>query len=266
MAFSGEKSKASIIFDNVTHHYPGNRKRGKTEAIAEFSLEIQEGSFVCLLGPSGCGKSTLLNMAAGFEHPSSGRILVGDKEVTGPGPDRGVVFQEANLLPWRKVIDNITLGPDFAGKPRAQTLAAAMHFIALTGLTGFEHHAPYELSGGMRQRVALARAWITEPSILLMDEPFGALDAQTRLSMQELLVSIWMQTRATVLFVTHDVDEAIFLADRIIIMTPRPGRIRQDITVPFPRPRDYEDLIIHPEYAALKRSTLYAVRHAEYES
>jgi NitT/TauT family transport system ATP-binding protein len=249
----------------VSHYYPGPRDRGRVETIAGFSLEVAAGSFVCLLGPSGCGKSTLLNLAAGFERPRAGRVLVDGVEVAGPGPDRGVVFQEPNLLPWRKVIDNITLGPDLAGKPRAQSRAAARKFIELTGLDGFERHAPYELSGGMRQRVGLARAWITEPPVLLMDEPFGALDAQTRLSMQELLISIWMQTRATVLFVTHDVDESLFLADRIVVITPRPGRIRQDAPVPFPRPRDYESLIVDPAYAVLKRNILHAVRYAEYE-
>jgi NitT/TauT family transport system ATP-binding protein len=180
--------------------------------------------------------------------------------VSRPGPDRGIVFQQAYLLPWRKVIDNITLGLDIAGKPHAQSLKQAGRFVRLTGLGGFENHAPYELSGGMRQRVALARAWIAEPKILLMDEPFGALDAQTRLSMQELLTDIWMQTGATILFVTHDVEEALFLADRIIVMTPRPGRIRRDIPLPFPRPRAYEQLIMDTAYAALKHDILHDLR------
>ncbi|MDR2076093.1 MAG: ABC transporter ATP-binding protein [Desulfovibrio sp.] len=254
-----------VVFDRIAHSFSVGNGESPTEAIADFSLEMEEGSFVCLLGPSGCGKSTLLNLLAGFDRPSSGRVLVGGRPVLRPGPDRGIVFQEANLLPWRNVLENITLGPELAGRPREETFAAARRFIRLTGLEGFESHAPYELSGGMRQRVALARAWITEPPILLMDEPFGALDAQTRLSMQELLVSILEVTGATVLFVTHDVDEALFLADVIVVMTPRPGRIRQTLVPPFPRPRRYERLLLNPAFTELKHDILQAIRRPEYE-
>ncbi|MDR1946349.1 MAG: ABC transporter ATP-binding protein [Desulfovibrio sp.] len=259
------RTEGRIVFDRVAHSFPGGSGGSVTEAVADFSLEIEQGSFVCLLGPSGCGKSTILNLAAGFERPSGGRVLVGGRPVTGPGPDRGIVFQDANLLPWRNVLKNITLGPELAGRPWEETLSAARRFIRLTGLEGFERHAPYELSGGMRQRVALARAWITEPPFLLMDEPFGALDAQTRLSMQELLTSVRQVTGATVLFVTHDVDEALFLADKTVVMTPRPGRIRQEILVPFPQPRDYERLILNPAFMELKYDILHAIRRPEYE-
>ncbi|MDR2442556.1 MAG: ABC transporter ATP-binding protein [Deltaproteobacteria bacterium] len=254
-----------IEFINVGHIY-GNHKRGSTntEAVAEFSVSIKPGSLVCLLGPSGCGKSTLLNILAGFEKPSLGQVLVGGKKVSGPGPDRGVVFQEPNLLPWRKVIANITLGPDLAGRPKKETLAKARRFIELTGLSGFETYAPYELSGGMKQRVALARAWISEPPIMVMDEPFGALDAQTRISMQELLVDVWEKTGSTIVFVTHDVDEALFLADRILVMTPRPGRLSKDIISPLARPRIYESLVVNSDYAMMKREILLAMRKPEY--
>jgi NitT/TauT family transport system ATP-binding protein len=212
------------------------------------------------LGPSGCGKSTVLNLIAGFEKPSAGRVLVDGKSVTGPGADRGVVFQEPLLLPWRNVLDNVTLGSQLAGRLDAQALAKARHYLHLTGLDGFEQHATYELSGGMRQRVALARAWMVEPLVLLMDEPFGALDAQTRLSMQELLIDIWNEARTTVLFVTHDVEEALFLADRVLVMSARPGRIIEDLAVPFARPRDYESLIREPRFASLKQTILHTVR------
>ncbi|MDR2668443.1 MAG: ABC transporter ATP-binding protein [Desulfovibrio sp.] len=262
---AGPAGSGRIVFDKVAHSFPGGNGGNATEAVADFSLDIEQGSFVCLLGPSGCGKSTILNLAAGFERPTRGSVSVGGRSVAGPGPDRGVVFQDANLLPWRNVLENITLGPELAGRPREETLAAARRFIKLTGLEGFERHAPYELSGGMRQRAALARAWITEPPILLMDEPFGALDAQTRLSMQELLMFIRQVTGATVLFVTHDVDEALFLADEIVIMTPRPGSIRQKIVLPFPRPRAYEQLILNPAFTELKHDILYAIRRPEYD-
>jgi NitT/TauT family transport system ATP-binding protein len=175
-----------------------------------------------------------------------------------------VVFQEANLLPWRKVIENITFGPDLAGRPKKETKRQARRFIELTGLSGFENHAPYELSGGMKQRVALARAWISEPPILVMDEPFGALDAQTRIDMQELLVNVWEKTGSTILFVTHDVDEALFLADRILVMTPRPGRLANDIPSPLERPRVYENLVVNPKYAHLKQEILLAMRRPDY--
>jgi NitT/TauT family transport system ATP-binding protein len=249
-----------IAVDGVSHVFESRRKGGRTIALERVSLAIEEGSFVCLLGPSGCGKSTVLNLVAGFERPSEGKILVDGNPVTGPGPDRGVVFQEPLLLPWRNVLGNVTLGPQLAGRLNKQTLAQARHFLHLTGLDGFEDHATYELSGGMRQRVALARAWMGDPPVLLMDEPFGALDAQTRLSMQELLVSIWNEARTTVLFVTHDVEEALFLADRIVVMSARPGRIIEDLAIPFARPRDYEALIREPLFASLKQSILHRVR------
>jgi NitT/TauT family transport system ATP-binding protein len=252
--------RPKISLENVAHSFESSRKGARTTALERFSLDIEEGRFVCLLGPSGCGKSTVLNLIAGFETPSEGHILVDGKPVTGPGADRGVVFQEPLLLPWRNVLGNVTFGSQLAGRLNGRALAQARRYLHLTGLDGFENHATYELSGGMRQRVALARAWMVEPPVLLMDEPFGALDAQTRLSMQELLIDIWSEARTTVLFVTHDVEEALFLADRVIVMSARPGRIIQDLTVPFDRPRAYEALIREPEFAALKQTILHTVR------
>jgi NitT/TauT family transport system ATP-binding protein len=251
---------SKIALEGVTHDFESKRKGGATRALDQVSLAIEPGSFVCLLGPSGCGKSTVLNLVAGFERPSQGSVLVDGNPVVGPGPDRGVVFQEALLLPWKNVLGNVTFGSQLAGRLNEQSLAQARHYLHLTGLDGFEDHATYELSGGMRQRVALARAWMVEPPVLLMDEPFGALDAQTRLSMQELLINIWTEARTTVLFVTHDVDEALFLADRIVVMSARPGRIIQDLPVPFARPRDYEALIREPLFASLKQTILHTVR------
>ncbi|MDR1546872.1 MAG: ABC transporter ATP-binding protein [Deltaproteobacteria bacterium] len=256
--------RASIVFENVSHRYDDGRGGG-TEAVADFSATLEPGSFVCLLGPSGCGKSTLLNILAGFEKPTGGQVLVGGRPVLRPGPDRGMVFQEPNLLPWRRVIDNIALGPDLAGRPKKETRRAAKRLMEMTGLSGFENHAPYELSGGMKQRVALARAWISEPPILVMDEPFGALDAQTRISMQELLVDVWLKTGSTILFVTHDVDEALFLADRVIVVTPRPGRVARDVVSPLPRPRVYENLVVDPRFARLKQEIWLTMRRSDYD-
>lgn len=244
-----------IAFDDVTQVYANAHKDGGTRALEHFSLEIAERNFVCLLGPSGCGKSTVLNLAAGFERPNEGRVLIDGKTVTGPGRDRGMVFQEPLLLPWQSVIENVMLGPRLAGWPKVEALAQARHYLRLTGLERFEKHATYELSGGMRQRVALARAWIGEPPVLLMDEPFGALDAQTRLVMQELLLEIWEQTRTTVLFVTHDVDEALFLGDRVVVMSASPGRVLLDLPVDLPRPRT-EEILTSPGFSAAKRHCL----------
>ncbi len=250
---------AKIALDAVTQIFPAKGKAAATRALEDFSLEIAEGSFVCLLGPSGCGKSTVLNLVAGFEKPSAGRVLIDGQSVQKPGPDRGVVFQEALLLPWRNVIENVMLGPHLAGWPKERALAQARRYLRLTGLERFERHAAYDLSGGMRQRVALARAWISEPPVLLMDEPFGALDAQTRLTMQELLIDIWEQTRTTVLFVTHDVDEALFLGDRVVVMSAAPGRVELDLAVGLPRPRS-EEILTSPDFAEAKRHCLRLIR------
>jgi NitT/TauT family transport system ATP-binding protein len=207
------------------------------QAIDRFSLTVEEGEFVAIVGPSGCGKSTFLHILGGFEPHDGGSMLLNGAPVKGPGPDRGMLFQEFALYPWRSVIGNVAWGLEVQGKAKAERTAVAERYLKLVGLSAFRDAYPAELSGGMKQRVALARVLAFEPRILLMDEPFGALDAQTRELMQEELNVIWQQTRNTVLFVTHDIDEAIYLADRVIVFTARPGRIKDEIRVKLERPR-----------------------------
>jgi NitT/TauT family transport system ATP-binding protein len=207
------------------------------KAVEETSIRIEPGEFVCILGPSGCGKSTLLNTVAGYVTPHSGEVRVDGELITGPGPDRGMVFQQYSLFPWKTVKENVAFGPKIAGKAAD---SVANTFLDMVGLTRFANRYPSELSGGMQQRVGIARALANYPRVLLMDEPFGALDAQTRVMMQENLLKIWNEFGTTVIFVTHDVDEAIFLADRVLIMSASPGRIIADLTVELPRPRTPE--------------------------
>jgi NitT/TauT family transport system ATP-binding protein len=210
-------------------------------ALRDIELTVAPGQLVCLLGPSGCGKSTLLNAVAGFLRPSSGRVVVGDRPVTGPGPDRGMVFQEYALFPWMTVVDNVAFGlrADRSRRMRrAEARRRALELLALLGLTDFADRFPKDLSGGMRQRVAIARVLAIDPPVLLMDEPFGALDALTRRSLQDQLLELWTTLRKTILFVTHSIDESLYLADRIVVMTYRPGTIRRDVVVELPRPRD----------------------------
>jgi NitT/TauT family transport system ATP-binding protein len=228
-------------------------------AIAETDLEVEPGEFLCILGPSGCGKSTLLNCVAGFVSPTSGSITVDDVPVVTPGPDRGVVFQQYSLFPWKTVTDNVAFGPRLAGHRRPEALAIADAFLSMVGLARFARHYPAELSGGMQQRVGIARALAGYPSVLLMDEPFGALDAQTRLMMQENLLRIWSDFGTTVMFVTHDVDEAIFLADRVIVMSAAPGRIIDDLRVPLERPRS-SDAATDDRFIQVKRRCLEVIR------
>jgi NitT/TauT family transport system ATP-binding protein len=234
---------------------------GDTEVVAleGIDLTVSPGEFVALLGPSGCGKSTLLNLIAGFETPTDGHITVFGAPPGKPGPDRAVVFQEPALFPWLRVWDNVTFSPRIAGKPRADYEADARRFLDIVGLTGFERHYPDQLSGGMKQRVGLARCLLMQPRLFLMDEPFGALDAQTRLAMQELLLHVWDTMKRTVVFITHDIDEAIFLADTVYVMSARPGRIRRRIAVDLPRPRDVE-MMADAGFNALKREILHELR------
>jgi len=228
-------------------------------ALQEIDLDVAEREFVAILGPSGCGKSTLLNMVAGFERATRGSVKVAGEEVAAPAPSRGVVFQEPALFPWLTVMDNVLFGPKVIGQPAAAYRARAAQIIEQIGLSGFEASYPAELSGGMRQRVGIARVLIMEPEVLLMDEPFGALDAQTRTLMQELLLALWERHHQTVLFVTHDIEEAILLADRVCVMTARPGRIKKSIAVRIPRPRSIE-LTTSPEFNALRREVLELIR------
>jgi NitT/TauT family transport system ATP-binding protein len=221
-----------IVIRGVTKAFDGKL------ALDTVDLVCPAGSFTCLLGPSGCGKSTLLNMIAGFLTPSTGTILVDGRIVTEAGADRGMVFQEYALFPWRTVIENVRFGPMIRRLPTSEQLARAHRYLAMVGLSNHADAYPYQLSGGMKQRVAIARALVNDPSVLLMDEPFGALDAQTRETLQEELLAIWQQDRKTVVFVTHSINEALFLADRIVIMATRPGSIREVVEVTIPHPRD----------------------------
>ncbi|MEL7345045.1 MAG: ABC transporter ATP-binding protein [Pseudomonadota bacterium] len=228
-------------------------------AVEPTSIQIEAGEFVCILGPSGCGKSTLLNAVAGYVKPTVGQITVDDVAVEKPGPDRGMVFQQYSLLPWKTVYENVAFGPKMAGQSRSSAGSTANTFLELVGLKKFGNRYPAELSGGMQQRVGIARALANYPSVLLMDEPFGALDAQTRLMMQESLLDIWRQFGTTVLFVTHDVDEAVFLADRVLIMSAAPGRIIEDVTVPLARPRS-TDMASDPEYIKTRQFCLDTIK------
>ncbi|WP_413728655.1 ABC transporter ATP-binding protein [Sodalis sp. RH19] len=249
---------AHIAVEHITQVFTG--RQAPLTVLDDVSLSLAAGEFVVLLGPSGCGKSTILNMIAGFTPVRQGRILCAGRPVRGPHPSRGMVFQQPNLFPWLSVLANVTFGARMAGRKKAAADADANAWLQRVGLAGFEQHAPWQLSGGMKQRVALARAWLPDPDILLMDEPFGALDAQTRMMMQELLRAAWKQTGTTILFVTHDVEEALFLADRILVMSARPGKIVEEVRVPFGPERDIETLAQAPGYSDIKQQVLHRVR------
>ena len=225
------------------------------DAVQDVSLSIAPGEFVCVLGPSGCGKSTLLGALAGHWTPSRGSIRVDGTPVSGPHPDRGLVFQQHTLFPWKKVLDNVAFGLKMQGVGRSERRERARELLGLVGLAGFENRYPVQLSGGMQQRVEIARVLINHPRVMLMDEPFGALDAQTRLKMQELLLDVWARVNTTIIFITHDIDEALFLADRILVMSPRPGRIIDEIRLDFPRPR-HPDVMTSSHFTRLKRHCL----------
>jgi NitT/TauT family transport system ATP-binding protein len=232
---------------DMTYQAPG---RAPVEALRGISLDFRRGEFAAVVGASGSGKSTLLRIIDGLLAPTAGRIYVDDRPVTRPGRDRAMVFQQDSLLPWRSVIDNVSYGLALAGTARRRGHEHAQKFIELTGLKGFEHHYPHQLSGGMRQRVNVARALAVDPEILLLDEPFAALDAQTREIMQTELLKIWNADRKTVLLITHQIDEAVFLSDRVIVFSARPGTVREEIVVDLPRPRDLA-IKRTPEFAAL---------------
>jgi NitT/TauT family transport system ATP-binding protein len=208
------------------------------EVLHDIDLSIDEREFVCFVGPSGCGKTTLLRIIAGLEEPSQGGVYLGGELIKGPSPARGMVFQEYSLFPWRTVLDNVAFGLEMKGRPKRERQERSQQYLKMVGLEGFESRFPHELSGGMKQRVAIARALVNDPKALLMDEPFGALDAQTRNIMQSELLRIWEEERKTVVFVTHSVDEAIFLGDRIVMISARPGQIKDIVDIDLPRPRN----------------------------
>lgn len=251
--------------EDVTFVY---RPRGSSPVVAveRVTFGVAENEFLVLVGTSGCGKSTLLRLVAGLLQPSEGRILLDGQRVDAPAPDRGMVFQSYTLFPWLTVRENVEFGSRFKDLRKEQAREISDHFIKVVGLEGFEDSYPRGLSGGMQQRVAIARALANDPAVLLMDEPFGALDAQTRSQMQDLLLQVWESERKTVVFVTHDVDEAILLADRVLVMSPRPGRIREEITVQIPRPRSAADIFEDRLFIEAKREILDLIHPGAHRS
>ena len=232
-----------LTADNLGSHYAIQQEHRFLEVLRGVSLEIEEGEFACILGPSGCGKTTFLNIVAGLASATSGVIRIGGAPIKGPGPERAMVFQQPSLLPWRTVLGNVLYGLELSGRyrrKRSERDERARTYIELVGLTGFENSYPAQLSGGMQQRVNLARALATDPQMLLMDEPFGALDALTRESMQFELLRIWQEARKTVLFITHDIGEAVYLADRVFVFSNRPGSVKETVSVELARPRSPE--------------------------
>jgi NitT/TauT family transport system ATP-binding protein len=236
-----------IEIDGVSQEFQTSTRQNHL-AISDISLAVDDGAFVSILGPSGCGKSTLLYIVGGFVKPTRGVVKMKGKAITGPGPDRGPVFQEFALFPWKSVLGNVMYGPRQQGVKAAESEAQARALLEMVGLKGFEDFYPKELSGGMKQRVALARTLAYHPEVLLMDEPFGALDAHTRTRLQNDLLNIWERDRKTVLFVTHSVEEAVFLSDKVVMMTRSPGRIREIVDIDLPRPRRRTELLLDPRY------------------
>ena len=252
-------SPAILQVRGVSRSFPAQSGGVPTVALQATNLAVAENDFVTILGPSGCGKSTLLRIVAGLDQQSSGEVLLDGQRISSPGADRGMVFQSYTLFPWLTVQQNVCFGLRERGLPRGQQLEIAGAFLHRVGLHGFEQHFPKQLSGGMQQRVAIARALANQPRMLLMDEPFGALDHQTRELMQALLLGIWEAEQKTVLFVTHDIDEAVFMGSRVVVMSARPGRIKLDRTVPLAHPRHYS-IKTSPEFSALKAELTEQVR------
>jgi NitT/TauT family transport system ATP-binding protein len=252
---------AKIAVRALRHEYVNRFTRERVIALAGVDLEVAEGEFVTVVGPSGCGKSTLLGILAGLIQPTGGEVLLDGRPVDGPGPDRGVVFQELAILPWRTVERNIAHGPEIRGVPAAERAAIVRRFVELVGLTGFERKYPHELSGGMKQRVAVARTLAANPEVMLMDEPFASVDAQTRMTLQEELNTIARATGKTILFVTHNVEEAVFLGDRCCVLTRRPGRVRALVPVPVSRAeRSWKRVASEPAFEATREHVLALVR------
>ncbi|MGM5029988.1 ABC transporter ATP-binding protein [Tardiphaga sp. 862_B3_N4_1] len=250
---------SKLVIDNVSRIFPAVRSGTPTRALEPTNLSVADNDFVTILGPSGCGKSTLLRMVAGLDTPTTGRILLDGKAITGPGADRGMVFQSYTLFPWLTVSENISFGLRERGVSERERNDIAKQWLEKVGLTSFANHFPKQLSGGMQQRTAIARALANDPKILLLDEPFGALDNQTRALMQELLLGIWERERKTVIFVTHDIEEAVFLASRTVVMSARPGRIKADIAVDLPHPRHYT-IKTSPAFSDLKARLTEEIR------
>ncbi len=248
--YESQEGEVQISIQNLSKTY--QREKTSTVAIEDFSLDIRKGELISIVGPSGCGKTTVLRMIAGLLQPTSGKILIDGRECKEPGPDRGMVFQDFALFPWRSVIQNVEFGLEVNGVPKEERRKKAEAYLATVGLDAFKNSRIHELSGGMKQRVGIARALVNHPDVLLMDEPFGALDAQTRNIMQAELIKMLDKTDQTIIFVTHSVDEAVYLSDRIVVLTKRPAKIKEIIEVPWPRPRDRAS----PEFTALRKRIL----------
>ena len=253
-----------LSFNQVAHEYGAGTEA--VRALEGINLSVEEGEFVCVVGPSGCGKTTLLQLAAGFIFPTQGEVTLRGKRVERPGAERGVVFQQPNLYPWLTVRDNVTFGPRMRGEKHSEYLPRADHFLKLVGLEAFSKRAPYELSGGMQQRAAIARVLANDPAVMLMDEPFGALDALSRERLQEELLAIWRETSRTIIFITHSVEEAVYLGTRVVVMTPRPGRIVFSEPLNFSQSKaaSVHELRITPEFIEMQRRVtdmIYEDRH-----
>jgi NitT/TauT family transport system ATP-binding protein/sulfonate transport system ATP-binding protein len=248
-----------LRLEGVGRVFPAVRGGAPVRALMSTDLAVAEGDLITILGPSGCGKSTLLRIVAGLDRPSEGRVTVDGRPVAGPGADRGMVFQSYTLFPWASIEENVAFGLRERGMPAAERLAIARQWCDRVGLSGFERHYPKQLSGGMQQRTAIARVLANDPRMMLLDEPFGALDNQTRALMQEMLLGIWERSRKTILFVTHDIEEAIFLASRVIVMSARPGRIKAIVPVDLPHPRPYT-LKTTAEFSRLKARLTELIR------
>ena len=250
----------SLLVRGVSKTYFDPYAGAHVTAVHDVSLEVKEGEFVSVVGPSGCGKTTLLNMIAGFIPITSGEILLNGRGIAGPGPDRGVVFQSFALFPWKTVLENVAFGPRMRGLPQEECKKVAREYLGLVGLAHVEARYPADLSGGMQQRVGVVRALANHPDVLLMDEPFASVDAQTRMTLQEELTRIWLERRPTIVFITHDVEEAVFLANRVVVLSK--GRVLKELDVPLARPRAWDRLMEDAEFKALSKEVLGLVRAA----
>jgi ABC-type nitrate/sulfonate/bicarbonate transport system ATPase subunit len=258
----GENTMVEIQAVSKSFHKTVKDNTTEVKALSDVSLSVRENEFVSIIGPSGCGKTTLLKMIDGLIPYDSGKIVINGKQVTAPGPDRAVVFQSFALLPWRTVLANVEFSLELRQLPKEERAKTARDYLMRVGLADFENHYPHELSGGMQQRAGLARALAVNPAILLMDEPFGAVDAQTRQLLQEELLELWQRERKTVIFITHSMDEAVYLSDRVVVMTPRPGKVAEILDVPLPRPRVSEEVRRDAKFVDLTNYIWESLKHA----
>lgn len=252
-----ERSSIKLECENISVHFDG--ENGRVDVLENISLQVKKNEFVVILGPGQCGKTVLINCLAGLLTPNTGEVLVDNKPIAGPGPDKGVVFQKYALFPWKTVLGNVAFGLMIQGADKAKQKETALKYIDLVGLKGFENTYPFGLSGGMKQRVGIARAYANDPEVLLMDEPFGALDAQTRYAMEKKLVEIWETEKRTVIFVTNNIEEAIYLGDRVIVMSKLPGKIKKEFVIDSPRPREQSDKIFREMRKVISEETELAL-------